>query len=165
MDLNKTLRQKLRDKIDEKKNQRFQPKSSEVQKVNNQIEEEVKIMNKDKRVNAVMKNWFLEAMKVSPDMEVRYPVYILDNIETEKIKFYEFLIKFMKFVDSEMEEWKDPLLKGIAKLSSELEKREYMENLETEYNKKYKEFFTTPYIIYMSLMTGINIFDDLVKLK
>ena len=39
-----------------------------------------------------------------------------------------------------------------------------MISLEAEYKKKFNSYFTTPYIVYYSLVTNINVFDDILKL-
>ncbi len=162
MDLNKELKQRLKNKIEEGKNNRTQMKKKEIRKLNNQVEEEMKIMNKDPRVTPLMKNWFFQAMDTNRYKDIKYPVYILDNLENEKIKFYDFLIKYIDIIDTEMGAWKDGYMDGYNKLKTELEKEEYMENLNNEYKKKYKTYFSTPYIIYMSLMTEINVYNDLL---
>jgi len=165
MDLNKELKQRLKNKIDEQKNNRLHMKNKEIRKLNNEVKYEMKTMENDKRVTPIMKNWFLQAMNSTRDRDVKYPVYILDNLESEKIKFYDFLIKYIEIVNIEMKEWKDGLMVGYNKLNTDYEKQEYMENLEQEYIKKYKTYFTTPYIVYMSLMTEINVYNDLLNIK
>jgi hypothetical protein len=163
MDLNKELKQRLKNKIEEKKNNRIFMKKKEIRDLNNQVEDEMKTMEKDPRITPIMKNWFLQAMNATRDRDVKYPVYILDNLESEKVKFYDFLVKYMEIVDIEMNDWKNGYMDGYNKLKTEYEKEEYMTNLNNEYKKKYKTYFTTPYIVYMSLMTGINVFNDLLS--
>ena len=44
------------------------------------------------------------------------------------------------------------------------EKEEYMKSLDQEYKKKFKLYFMTDYIKYMSYMTDINVNEDLMNI-
>lgn len=164
MDLNKQLKERLHDKIQQQKNSRYQIKLKDQRKINKQVDMEKKQMDTDSRVTPVMKKWFMDAMSASPDYDVKNPVYILDNLETEKLKFYNFLAKYLTNVKTDMDEWKQTMMVGYNKLDNSFEKEEYMKSLEAEYKKKFNSYFTTPYIVYYSLMTDINVFEDLLKL-
>jgi hypothetical protein len=67
----------------------------------------------------------------------------------------------MKDVTLDVELWKKDMMVGYNKLISEVEKEEYMVNLNQEYKNKYKSYFITPYIRYMGYLTKIDILRDL----
>lgn len=164
MDLNKELRQKLRQKIIENKQKNFQLPRRETLKLDKQIHKDKREMDTDKRLTPVMKKWFIDAMGSSPNIDVKTPSYILNNKDEEKLKFYKFLFKFIDDVKAEIDLYKSDMMKGLDKIDSPIERDEYLRNVDEEYKKKFKAYFTTPYIIYMSLMTDINVFEDILKI-
>jgi hypothetical protein len=164
MDLNKELRARLREKIETNRINRQGISLKEKKKLDKQVSKDKKEMDADKRITPVMKTWFMNAMASSLKIDVNTPSYILNNLEEEKLKFYKFIIKFMKEVKLDVEEWKTNIMKGLDKIETKVEREEYINNVDAEYKKKFKGYFTTPYIIYMSMMTGINIYEDLLKL-
>lgn len=163
MDLNKHLKLKLQQKINDQKQNRFHLKRKEKLRLDKQVDQDKKEMDTDTRLTPVMKKWFIDAMASSPNIEVKTPSYILNNKDEEKLKFYNFLIKYIEEIKSEVDLYKNDMMKGLDRIELEHEKEEYKKNVDNEYKKKFKSYFTTPYIIYMSLMTDVNVYEDLLK--
>jgi molecular chaperone DnaK (HSP70) len=165
MDLNKILSDKLKDKIAQKKTERFHIKAKQQRKIKKDIDEEKKALVSDPRITALMRRMYVDAVTYSPNIEnVKNPIYILDNMEESKLKFYEFLTKYSADVIKEVNSWKEDMLLPYHKMETQEEKDTYMKNLNEEYKKKFKTYFINPYISYMSLMTNINIFEDLINI-
>ena len=164
MDLNKELRQKLRQKMIENKQKNFQLPRKESLKLDKQIHKDKREMETDTRVTPVMKKWFIEAMGSSQHIDVMTPSFILNNKDEEKLKFYKFLFKYIDDVKAEVDLYKSDMMKGLDKIDTPIERDEYLRNVDEEYKKKFRAYFTTPYIIYMSLMTDINVFNDILKI-
>ena len=122
MDLNKQLKERLHEKINQQKNSRYQLKLKDQRKINKQVDLEKKQMDTDPRITPVMKKWFIDAMGASPEYDVKNPVYILDNLETEKLKFYNFLASYLNNVKTDMDDWKQNMLIGYNKLENSFEK-------------------------------------------
>jgi hypothetical protein len=162
MDTKQILRNKLKQKIQEKSSQRYQLTKKSLEKIKRNVDDEKKQMDTDTRVSYLMKKAYVEAMGSSPDMtDIKNPVYVLDHMEESKIKFYEFLTKFMGIVVKDVDAWKAEMVERCQGLSTSYEKQEYLDHIEKEYKKKFKTYFHTPYIVYMSLMTDIT-FEDLI---
>ena len=162
MDTKQILRNKLKQKIQEKNSERFQLKKKSLEKIKKNVDDEKKQMDTDTRVSYLMKKAYVEAIGSSPDMtDIKNPVYVLDHMEESKIKFYEFLTKFMGIVVKDVDAWKAEMVERCQGLSTSHEKQEYLDHIEKEYKKKFKTYFYTPYIVYMSLMTDIT-FEDLI---
>jgi hypothetical protein len=155
------LRRRLKEKLNQKKLQNTQLSTKEKRKIYKQVDDDKKLMQNDKRITSIMKGYYIDAMASSHNVNVINPVNILDDIEKYKTEYYEFLATFMKEVKLDVDLWKTDMMVGYNKLISEVEKEEYMKNLNTEYKNKYKSYFITPYVRYMGLMTGINILKDL----
>jgi len=155
------LRRRLREKLNQKKLQNTQLTTKEKRKIYRQVDDDKKLMANDARVSSIMKGYYIDAMASSHNVNVINPVLILNDIEKYKVEYYEFLANFMKDVKLDVELWKKDMMIGYNKLISEVEKEEYMVNLNQEYKNKYKSYFITPYIRYMGLMTGIDILRDL----
>ena len=162
MDTKQILRDKLKQKIQEKNSQRYQLTKKSLEKIKKTVDEDKKQMDTDPRVSYLMKKAYVDAMGSSPDMtDIKNPVYVLDHMEESKIKFYEFLTKFMGIVVKDVDAWKSEMVERCQGLSTSHEKQEYLDHIEKEYKKKFKTYFYTPYIVYMSLMTDIT-FEDLI---
>lgn len=155
------LRRRLREKLNQKKLQNTQLTTKEKRKIYKQVDDDKKLLANDPRVTSIMKGYYIDAMASSHNVNVINPVLILNDIEKYKVEYYEFLANFMKDVTKDVDLWKKDMMIGYNKLISEVEKEEYMVNLNQEYKKKYKSYFITPYIRYMGLMTGIDILRDL----
>lgn len=156
------LKAKLKQTMNDRKIQQFQMPKKEQRKLEKEVKADRKLIETDPRVTKIMKDWFIEAMKSSSQIpDVKSPPYILNNMEAEKLKFYNFLTKYMKTIEKEIADWKAHMHKAMEKLELQSERDAFLHELEDESKKKFKTYFTTPYIIYMSLMTGINVFDDL----
>lgn len=164
MDLNKELRQRLRDKRQEIHNKNHQMSLKEKRKLDKQIDKDKKEMLADTRVTPLMKNWFLSAMSSSLKIDVNTPSYILNNLDEQKLKFYKFITKYITEIRLDVDVWKNDMLKGLDKIDTQFERDEYLRNVDAEYKKKFKNYFTTPYITYMSIMTGINVYEDLMNM-
>jgi len=156
------LKAKIRKTMNDRKIQEFKMPKKEQRKLEKEIKADRKLIETDPRVTKIMRDWFIEAMKSSPNIpDIKSPPFILNNMESEKLKFYNFLTKYMKTIEKEIADWKAHMNKAMEKLELQSERNAFLKELEDESKKKFKTYFTTPYIIYMSLMTGINIFDDL----
>lgn len=162
MDLNKELRERLREKRQQIHNQNHQMGFKEKRKLDKQIEKDKKEMMTDIRVTPLMRNWFLSAMASSMKIDVNTPSFILNNLDEEKLKFYKFITKYITEIKLDIDAWKNDMMKAHEKIQNKFEKDEYLQNVNVEYKKKFKNYFTTPYITYMSLMTGINVYEDLM---
>ena len=161
MDRSSQLRQRLRDKINQKKLENTKLSKKEIRRVHNIVDNDKKLINNDSRITPFMKSNYLNAMASSQNLEVANPVNILDNLEEHKRLYYLFLVKFMKEVSLDVNLWKKDMMNKLDRIESKSEKDEYLRSLETEAKNKYKTYFSTPYIEYMGLMTGINILNDL----
>jgi hypothetical protein len=162
MDPKEELKLKLREKINQIKQKNYKmPKKDQI-KMEKDIHKEKKEFDTDKRLTPLMRKWFIEAMKTSPNIDVKSPSYILNNKEEEKIKFYKFLTNFIDDVKVEVDLYKNDMMKVYDKIPTLEEKIEYKKNVNDESKKKFKSYFSTPYIIYMSLMTDINVYEDLL---
>ena len=155
------LRRKLREKLKQRKLNNTQLSNKEVRKIHKQVDDDKKLMKNDPRITSIISGYYIDAMASSHNLNVVNPVHILNDIEKYKTEYYEFLITFMKVVKIDVELWKKEMMVGYNKLISEVEKEEYMKNLNTEYKNKYKSYFMTPYIRYMGYLTGIDILRDL----
>jgi len=155
------LRKKLREKLNQKKLQNTQLSNKEKRKIYRQADDDKKLMAEDPRITSIMRGYYIDAMASSHNLSVVNPVLILNNIEKHRTEYYEFLANFMKEVKLDVELWKKDMMIGYNKLISEVEKEEYMLNLNKEYKNKYKSYFITPYIRYMAMMTGVDILKDL----
>jgi len=155
------LRRRLREKLNQKKIQNTQLSNKEKRKIFRQVDDDKKLLANDPRISPIMKGYYIDAMASSHNVDVVNPVLILNDIEKYKTEYYEFLANFMKEVKLDVELWKKDMMVGYNKLISEVEKEEYMKNLNDEYKNKYKSYFITPYIRYMAMMTKIDILRDL----
>ena len=136
----------------------------EKRKLDKQVDKDKKEMMADTRVTPLMRNWFLSAMASSLKIDVNTPSYILNNLDEEKLKFYKFITKYVAEIKLDIDAWKIEMMKGLDKIQTKFEKDEYLQNIDAEYKKKFKNYFTTPYITYMSLITGINVYEDLMHI-
>jgi hypothetical protein len=155
------LRRKLREKLKQRKLNNTHLSNKEVRKIHKQVDDDKKLMKNDPRITSIISGYYIDAMASSHNLNVVNPVHILNDIEKYKTEYYEFLTTFMKVVKMDVESWKKEMMLGYNKLISEVEKEEYMKNLNTEYKNKYKSYFMTPYIRYMAYLTGIDILRDL----
>jgi len=155
------LRRKLREKLKQRKLNNTHLSNKEVRKIHKQVDDDKKLMKNDPRITSIISGYYIDAMASSHNLNVVNPVHILNDIEKYKTEYYEFLTTFMKVVKMDVESWKKEMMLGYNKLISEVEKEEYMKNLNTEYKNKYKSYFMTPYIRYMGYLTGIDILRDL----
>jgi hypothetical protein len=162
MDLNKELRERLREKRQEIYNKNHPMSLKEKRKLDKQVDKDKKEMMSDTRVTPLMRNWFLSAMASSMKIDVNTPSFILNNLDESKLKFYKFITKYIAEIKLDIDVWKNDMLKGLDKIQTKSEKDEYLRNIDAEYKKKFKNYFTTPYVTYMSLMTGINVYEDLM---
>jgi hypothetical protein len=164
MDLNKQLRERLKEKRTMLRNQSYTMSPTIKRKMDKQVSKDKREMEKDTRLTPVMKKWFMEAMASSLTIDVKTPSYILNNLDQEKLEFYKFITKYMGEVRKDVDDWKKGMMPGLDKIDTPFERDEYLQNLENEYKKKFSDYFTTPYIIYMSLMTDINVYKDLLNM-
>jgi len=155
------LRRRLREKLNQKKIQNTQLTIKEQRKIYKQVDNDKKLMTNDSRITPIIKGYYIDAMASSHNVNVINPVLILNDIEKYKIEYYEFLVNYMKDSKKEVDLWEKEMMVGYNRLISEVEKEEYMVNLNKEYKNKYKSYFITPYIRYMGYITGINILKDL----
>jgi len=157
------LRRRLREKLNQKKLQNTQLSTKEKRKIYKQVDDDKKLIKNDPRITSIMSGYYVDAMASSHNVNVVNPVHILNDVEKYKTEYYEFLATFMKEVKLDVELWKKEMMIGYNKLISEVEKEEYMTSLNKEYKNKYKSYFITPYVRYMTLMTGIDILKDLLN--
>ena len=155
------LRRKLREKLNQKKLQNTQLTVKQTRKIYKQVDDDKKLMKNDPRITSIISGYYIDAMASSQNLNVINPVHILNSIDKYKVEYYEFLTNFMKEVKLDVELWKKDMMVGYNKLISEVEKEEYMINLDKEYKNKIKSYFITPYIRYMGYVTGIDILRDL----
>jgi len=154
------LRQRLRDKINRKKLENTKLPNKEIRRINNIVDNDKKLINNDSRITQIMKSYYLNAMASSQNLEVTNPVTILDNLDEHKRTYYLFLVKYMSEITLDINLWKKEMMNGLKNIEFKSEKDEYLMNLDKEAKKKYKTYFSTPYILYMGLMTGIDIMKD-----
>jgi hypothetical protein len=163
--LREQLKNKLRDKIAQNKLKKNQISEKAEKKIQKEVKIEKKLLESDTRVNPIMKRLYVEAATSNENItNVMNPVYILDNLEKTKLDFYKFLITYINQVKKDIKLWKDDMIERGNNIKLVGEKEEYMNSLEIEYKKKFKSYFMTDYIKYISYMTDINVNEDLINM-
>jgi hypothetical protein len=163
--LREQLKKKLQNKINEKKLKNLQISEKAEKKIQKEIKNEKKLIETDKRVNPIMRRLYIEAATSNPNItDVSNPVYILDNLDETKLKFYKFLATYIEQIKKDIKIWKDDMILRGSNIKLAGEKEEYLNSLDQEYKKKFKLYFMTDYIKYMSYMTDINVNEDLMNI-
>jgi len=163
--LREQLKKKLRDNLAKKKLQSLQISEKAEKKIQKEIKLEKKLIESDKRVNPIMRKLYIEAATSNPNItDVMNPVYILDHLDETKLKFYKFLANYIEQIKKDIKIWKDDMIQRSNKIKLVGEKEEYLNSLDQEYKKKFKLYFMTDYIKYLSYMTDINVNEDLISL-
>jgi hypothetical protein len=133
------LKAKLKQMMNDRKIQEFQMPKKEQRKLEKEIKADQKLIETDPRVTKIMRDWFIEAMKSSSKIsDIKSPPYILNNMEAEKLKFYNFLTKYMKTIEKEIADWKAHMTKAMMKLELQSERDAFSKELEDESKKKFK---------------------------
>ena len=90
------LQQKFNERLNKINEKRFQPSPRKVNKLKKEIAKEKKLNDNDPRVTKLMNDYFIDAMKTYPLIEIADPHTILENQEKYELNYYNFCIKLLK---------------------------------------------------------------------
>ena len=94
--LRKQLQLRLNDTIKLKNQERTQISAQQKKKIEKQVDKEKKLNDNDPRVTQLMKDYYVNALKLYPTQEIYDPHTILEHMEEEKLKYYKLCITIMK---------------------------------------------------------------------
>jgi hypothetical protein len=92
----KELQQKFNERLNKINEKRFQPSPHKVNKIKKDIAKEKKLNDNDPRVTKLMNDYFIDALKTYPLIEIPDPHTVLENKEKYELNYYNFCIKILK---------------------------------------------------------------------
>jgi len=102
------LKQKLKDKITQEKNNRNKISEQTKKKLEKDAKLEKKEVDNDPRVTFKMKQLFIIALKSYPGMDLANPHEILNNKDEYTLNYYNFSIKLLKENNNDSNILKNP---------------------------------------------------------